>query len=67
LPQLTHVVRLHDDESYFGHRPIVGLTSVDSRRLFVLRLPSEQQIEVFETSTFKLLQTVNVDGLDDDE
>jgi hypothetical protein len=31
MPQLTQVVRLHDD------RRVVGLTSVDSRRLFVLQ------------------------------
>jgi hypothetical protein len=44
---------------------IVGLTSVDSRRLFVLRAPSEQKIEVYETTTFKLQQTLNVAGLSD--
>jgi DNA-binding beta-propeller fold protein YncE len=56
MPQLTHVVQLDD-------RPVVGLTSVDSRRLFVLRESSEQQIEVYETTTFKLQQTLNVVGL----
>jgi hypothetical protein len=60
MPQLTQVVRLHDD------RRVVGLTSVDSRRLFVLRAPSEQHIEVYETTTFKLQQTLNVTGLSDD-
>ena len=58
MPQLTQVVRLH-------RRPVVGLTSVDSRRLFVLRSPSEQHIEVYETTTFKLQQTLNVTGLSD--
>jgi hypothetical protein len=62
MPQLTQVVRLHDDE----RRRVVGLTSVDSRRLFVLREPSEQHIEVYETTTFKLQQTLNVTGLRDD-
>jgi hypothetical protein len=60
MPQLTQVVRLHDD------RGVVGLTSVDSRRLFVLRSPSEQHIEVYETTTFKLQQTLNVTRLRDD-
>jgi 6-phosphogluconolactonase (cycloisomerase 2 family) len=62
MPQLTQVVRLHNDES----RYVVGLTSVDSRCLFVLRDPSEQHIEVYETMTFKLQQTLNVTGLTDD-
>jgi predicted transcriptional regulator len=61
MSQLTQVVRLH------GDRDVVGLTSVDSRRLFVLRAPSEQHIEVYETTTFKLQQTLNVAGLSDDE
>jgi hypothetical protein len=61
MPQLIQVVHLNDDR-----RRIVGLTSVDSRRLFVLRAPSEQKIEVYETTTFKLQQTLNVAGLSDD-
>jgi hypothetical protein len=61
MPQLTQVVRLHDHER---RRVVVGLTSVDSR-LFVLRKPSEQHIEVYETTTFKLQQTLNVTGLSD--
>jgi hypothetical protein len=62
MPQLIQVVHLNDDR-----RRIVGLTSVDSRRLFVLRAPSEQKIEVYETTTFKLQQTLNVAGLSDDK
>jgi hypothetical protein len=58
MPQLIQVVHLNDDR-----RRIAGLTSVDSRRLFVLRAPSEQKIEVYETTTFKLQQTLNVAGL----
>ena len=61
MPQLTHVVQVND-----RRRHVVGLTSVDSRRLFVLREPSEQQIEVYDTTTFKLQQTLNVVGLSDD-
>jgi hypothetical protein len=41
---------------------VVGLTSVDSRRLFVLRYPSEQQIEVYETTTFKLLREIRLES-----
>ena len=59
MPQLTHVVQVND------RRHVVGLTSVDSRRLFVLRESSEQQIEVYDTTTFKLQQTLNVVGLSD--
>jgi DNA-binding beta-propeller fold protein YncE len=59
MPQLIQGARLNDD------RLVVGLTSVDSRRLFVLRAPSEQTIEVYETTTFKLQQTLNVAGLND--
>ena len=57
MPQLTHVVQ------FDGRRRVDGLTSVDSRRLFVLRSSSEQQIEVYDTTTFKLQQTLNVVGL----
>jgi DNA-binding beta-propeller fold protein YncE len=60
--QLIDVVRLDVDD-----RRVVGLTSVDSHRLFVLRAPSEQQIEVYETTSFKLQQTLNVAGLSDHE
>jgi DNA-binding beta-propeller fold protein YncE len=59
MPQLTHVAHADD-------RQVVGLTSVDSRRLFVLHYPSEQQIEVYDTRTFKLEQTLKVVGLSDD-
>ena len=58
MTQLTHVVQVND-------RVVAGLTSVDSRRLFVLRRSSEQQIEVYDTTTFKLQQTLNVVGLND--
>ena len=61
ITQLTHVVQVDD-----RRRDVVGLTSVDSRRLFVLRSSSEQQIEVYDTTTFKLQQTLNVVGLSDD-
>jgi hypothetical protein len=46
---------------------VVGLTSINNR-LFVLRTPSKQQIEVYDTTTFKLRrkETVRVEDLDDD-
>jgi DNA-binding beta-propeller fold protein YncE len=59
VTQLTHVVQVDD------HRDVVGLTSVDSR-LFVLRQSSKQQIKVYDRTTFKLQQTLNVVGLGDD-
>ena len=62
MTQLTHVVQVDD-----RRRVVAGLTSVDSRRLFVLCSPSEQQIEVYDTTTFKLQQTLNVVGLSDDK
>ena len=65
MPQLTHVVQVND-RRHLIHRSVIGLTSVDSRRLFVLRSSSEQQIEVYDTTTFKLQQTLNVVGLSDD-
>ena len=60
MPQLTRVVVQVDDR-----RCVVGLTSVDSDRLFVLRQQNKQQIEVYDTTTFKLQQTLNVVGLSD--
>ena len=60
MTQSTHVVQVDD-----RRRDVDGLTSVDSRRLFVLRSPSEQQIEVYDMTTFKLQQTLNVVGLSD--
>jgi hypothetical protein len=61
MPQLIQGVHVNDD----SRRRTVGMTSVDSRRLFVLRSPSEQKIEVYETTTFKLQQILNVAGLRD--
>lgn len=46
-------------------RHVVGMTSVDSRRLFVLRYPSKQKIEVYNTTTFQLQQMLNAAGLVD--
>jgi hypothetical protein len=44
----------------------VGVTSIDSR-LFVLRArPSRQQIQVYDTKSFKQQQIIQVDGLSDD-
>jgi DNA-binding beta-propeller fold protein YncE len=58
-PTLTHVIRA-DDES-----AVVGVTSVDSR-LFVLRKPSRQRVQIYDMKTFTLqLQTLEVTGLSD--
>jgi hypothetical protein len=46
-------------------RSVVGVTSVDDGRLFVLREPSRQQIEVYDTTTFKVQQTLMIAGLHD--
>jgi 6-phosphogluconolactonase (cycloisomerase 2 family) len=43
---------------------VVGVTSVDDR-LFVLRFPSQQRIEVYDLKTFTLQQTLQVTGLSD--
>jgi hypothetical protein len=59
MPQLTQVVRLNDDKG----RGVLALTSVDSRRLFVLHAPSEQHIDVYETTTLELQQRLKVAGL----
>ena len=58
-PTLTHVI------SADGDRDVVGVTSVDNR-LFVLRSPSQQSIEVYDLKTFTLQQqTLKVKGLSD--
>ena len=56
---MTHVI------SADGRRDVVGVTSVDNR-LFVLRSPSQQSIEVYDLKTFTLQQqTLKVNGLSD--
>lgn len=55
------IFQLQDDDQ----RDVVGLTSVDGQRLFVLRSPNKQQIEIYDTTSFKLKQTLNVAGLSD--
>jgi hypothetical protein len=56
---LTHVI------SADGDRDVVGVTSVDDR-LFVLRSPSQQSIQVYDLKTFTLQQqTLKVNGLSD--
>lgn len=62
MPQLTSVVQLPFDEC---RREIVSMTSVDNCRLFVLRYPTREQIEVYDRTTFKLQQTLKVAGLSD--
>jgi DNA-binding beta-propeller fold protein YncE len=55
---LTHVISAGDESG------VVGVTSVDSR-LFVLRSPSQQRIQVYDLKTFTLRQTLEVTGLSD--
>jgi DNA-binding beta-propeller fold protein YncE len=58
---LKYVAVIDDDR-----RPVVGVTSIDSH-LFVLRgWPSRQQVEVYDTKSFKQQQTLEVVGLSDD-
>jgi hypothetical protein len=60
-PTLRHVIGAADG----GSGCVVGVTSVDDR-LFVLRDPSEERIEVYELKTFTLQQqTLQVTGLSD--
>jgi hypothetical protein len=60
MPQLTYaVVRRGVDDQ------VVGVT-VNNCRLFVLRYPNHQQIEVYDTTTFKFQETMNIDGLSND-
>jgi DNA-binding beta-propeller fold protein YncE len=47
-----------------GDRAIIGVTSLGDR-LFVLREPSEEQIEVYNSTTFTSQQTIEVPGLKD--
>jgi hypothetical protein len=64
IPQLTHVVRCGGSDS---RRPrVVGVTSVDRHRLYVLCDPSKQHIEVYDKKTSKWQQSLIVDGLSDD-
>jgi hypothetical protein len=56
------VVQLHTSDS----REIVGMASVGDHRLFVLRSPSHQKIEVYDTRTLELQQTLNIESLSDD-
>ena len=46
-------------------RPVVDVTSIDSR-LFVLRYPSQQQIQVYDTKKFKQQRALQVKYLSDD-
>lgn len=64
MPQLTYIGRLIVTQC---RRSVVGVTSVNNDRLFVLRSPSSQQIEVYEKATFKPLPELNVSGLGDSE
>lgn len=58
-PQLTAVLSLDG-------RAVVGLTSLDDVHLYVLHSPSNQRIEVYDTSTFKLQRSLDVADLSDD-
>jgi DNA-binding beta-propeller fold protein YncE len=46
-------------------RHVVGVTSLGDNRVYVLREPSKQTIEVYDTKSFQLQQTLNVSGLSD--
>jgi 6-phosphogluconolactonase (cycloisomerase 2 family) len=56
--QSTHVAISDDDRS------VVGVTSVHTR-MFVLRNESRQEIQVYNTKSFKQQQIIQVDGLSD--
>ena len=58
MPTLTQVIS--DDR-----RPVVDVTSIDSR-LFVLRSPSQQQIQVYDTKKFTQQRALQVKDLSDD-
>jgi DNA-binding beta-propeller fold protein YncE len=58
MPTLTQVIS--DDR-----RQVVDVTSIESR-LFVLRHPSKQQIQVYDTKTFKQQGALQVKDLSDD-
>jgi DNA-binding beta-propeller fold protein YncE len=58
MPTLTQVIS--DDD-----RRVVDVTSIDSR-LFVLRYPNRQQIQVYDTKTFKQQPALQVKDLSDD-
>jgi len=45
--------------------PVAGVTSLDNR-LYVVRFPSQRQIEVYDSETFILQRTLHVSGLSDD-
>ena len=57
---MTHVINDHNDDRQF-----VEVTAIDSR-LFVLRNPSQQQIQVYDTKKFKLQGALQVKDLSDD-
>jgi DNA-binding beta-propeller fold protein YncE len=46
-------------------RPVVGVTSIDPH-LFVLRDPSQQEIQVYDLKSFKQQQTIQLIDLSDD-
>jgi DNA-binding beta-propeller fold protein YncE len=58
MPTLTQVIS--DDV-----REVVDVSSIDSR-LFVLREPSQQQIQVYDTNTFNQQRALQVKHLSDD-
>jgi hypothetical protein len=58
MPTLTHV--FSDDD-----RLVIDVTLIDSR-LFVLRRPTHQQIQVYDTDKFKQEQALQVKHLSDD-
>jgi hypothetical protein len=57
---LKQVAIIADDR-----RPVAGVTSIDPH-LFVLRAPSQQQIQVYDLKSFKQQQTIQLIGLSDD-
>jgi hypothetical protein len=58
----VRVVILGDNDC----RPVIALTSVDNGRLYALRLPNRQKIEVYDSTSFKKLESLKVAGLKDD-
>lgn len=58
---MTRIVRLHADD----RREIIGLASVDCRRLFVLHSPNDQKLEVYDATTFSFLKSLTIAGLSD--
>jgi DNA-binding beta-propeller fold protein YncE len=59
-PTLKHVISDDDDR-----RPVVGMTSIHNR-LFVLRHPSEQRIQVYDAKSFEQQQSLQLNGIRED-